>query len=94
MTATEAMASGCPIVAARVGGLPEIIRDGIDGLLHRGGDPDDLAAQIIGLLENPGRAVELGRQAAARCEQQFYPAAIAARIVDFYRRSIRKGKPL
>ena len=93
VTVTEAMALGCPIVAARVGGIPEIIRDGIDGVLHRVGDPDDLAAQILSLLENPGHAAELGRQAAARCEQQFHPAVIAARMIDFYRQVIRKASP-
>ena len=93
MTVTEAMALGCPIVAARVGGIPEIIRDGIDGVLHRVGDPGDLAAQILALLDDPARAAELGRQAAARCEQRFHPAIIAVRMVDFYRQVIRKERP-
>ena len=58
------MALGCPIVAARVGGIAEIIRDGVNGLLHRPGDPDDLAARIIAMLTDPARAAELGRRAA------------------------------
>ncbi len=85
-TVLEAAATGCPIVAARVGGIPEIIRDGVDGLLHRAGDPDDLAAKIVNLLRDPARAAELGRRAASRCEQEFHPVAVAARMAAHYRR--------
>jgi glycosyltransferase involved in cell wall biosynthesis len=89
IASAEAMAMGCPIVAARVGGIREIIRDGIDGLLHNTGDTDDLAAKILTVLTDPARAAELGRQAAARCEQHFYPAAVAAQTIAFYRRVVR-----
>ena len=85
-TVLEAAAIGCPVVAARVGGIPEIIRDGVNGLLHRPGEPDDLAAKIIALLSDPARAARLGRQAAARCEQEFHPVTIAAKIVAHFRR--------
>ena len=85
----EAMSLGCPIVAARVGGIPEIIRDGVDGLLHRGGDPEDLAAQLVALLADPARAAELGQRAAVRCEREFHPAAIASRMVDYYHHVLR-----
>jgi len=87
----EAMAMGCPIVAARVGGIPESIRDGIDGLLHRNGDNDDLAAKIVTVLTDPARAAEFGRHAAARCEQHFYPPAVAAQTIACYRRVIRNA---
>jgi glycosyltransferase involved in cell wall biosynthesis len=82
----EAMALGCPVVAARVGGIPEVVRDGVDGLLHRAGDPDDLAAKVVALLGDPARAAELGRRAAARCEQEFHPVVVAARMAAHYRR--------
>jgi glycosyltransferase involved in cell wall biosynthesis len=85
-TVLEAAAMGCPIVAARVGGIPEIVRDGVDGLLHRPGDPDDLAAKIVDLLRDPARAAELGRRAAAHCEREFHPVAVAARMAAHYRR--------
>jgi glycosyltransferase involved in cell wall biosynthesis len=91
IAAAESMAIGCPIVAARVGGIPEIIRDGIDGLLHDGGDTDDLAAKIVTVLTDPARAAELGRQAAARCEQHFYPGAVAAQTIANYRRVVRNA---
>ena len=52
----ESMTMGCPTIAAKVGGIAEIIEDGVDGLLHRPEDPDDLADRIVSLLEGPGRA--------------------------------------
>ena len=86
----EAMSLGCPIVAARVGGIPEILEDQRDGLLHRSEDSDDLAAQIIALLNNPARSAELGRSAAATCVRRFHPEIIAAQMVEFYRRLTRR----
>lgn len=86
LTITEAMALGAPVVAARVGGIPEIIRDGVDGLLHRPGDAADLADRILAVLADPARAAEMGRRAAARCEREFHPVAVAARMAAHFRR--------
>ena len=49
----ETIALGCPIVAARVGGIPEILDGNTNGLLHRASDSEDLAIQIITLLNDP-----------------------------------------
>ncbi len=87
--AIEAMAMGCPLVASRVGGIPEIVQDDIDGLLHRNGDPADLAAKIVAMLADPARAADFGRNAAARCAREFHPIAIASRTVDYYRQILR-----
>jgi glycosyltransferase involved in cell wall biosynthesis len=85
-TALEAVTMGCPTVAADVGGIPEIVRDGVTGLLHRAGDPGDVAAKIIELLRDPSRAAWLGHRAAVECERRFHPDVIAAQLVEFYRR--------
>ena len=50
LTAIEAMASGCVVVASDVGGLPEVVRDGICGLLHRTEDIADMASKISTLI--------------------------------------------
>ena len=50
LTAIEAMASGCVMVASDVGGLPEVVRDGICGLLHRTEDVADMASKICALI--------------------------------------------
>jgi glycosyltransferase involved in cell wall biosynthesis len=88
----ETMAVGCPFVAARAGGIPEAFRDDIDGLSHRPEDSADLASKIITLLNNPARAAQFGRQAAATCEERFHPDVIAERMVHFYRQAIGKGR--
>lgn len=53
LTAIEGMARGCVVVAARTGGLPEVVRDGEMGLLHKPEQVEDLAAQINKLIEQP-----------------------------------------
>jgi glycosyltransferase involved in cell wall biosynthesis len=88
----EALSLGCPTVAARVGGIPEILQDEADGLLHRREDPDDLAAKLIALLNDPARAARLGRRAAAICERRFSPDVIAGRSVEFYREVIQRQR--
>jgi len=64
----EAMAAGTPVVAARVGGVPEIVRDAENGLLFSGGDDDALAAAVQRVLTDDalrGRLVAAGRTTAA-----------------------------
>ena len=80
---------GCPIVAARVGGIPEIIQHDVDGLMHHLEDPTDLAAKIVALLNDPPRAARLGHEAAKTFEQRFHPQVIAGRLVEFYSQVIR-----
>lgn len=53
LTAIEGMARGCVVVAARTGGLPEVVRDGEIGLLHEPEQVKDLTAQINKLIEQP-----------------------------------------
>jgi glycosyltransferase involved in cell wall biosynthesis len=61
----EGMAAGRPIVASRMGDIPEFVADGITGLLVEPGDPAGLAAAIGRLLEHPDEAKALGDQARA-----------------------------
>ena len=60
MTLVEAMASGCPVVGSDVGGIPFVVRDGVDGLLVRPGDADALADALAAVLTDPARAAALG----------------------------------
>ncbi len=91
-TVIESLALGCPIVAANVGGIPEIVRDDVNGLLHRASDPVDLASKIIRLMKAPKMAAALGQQGAIDCQRSYYPEVIAARTVDFYRRVIERAR--
>ena len=65
-----AMAAGAPVLASRVGGLPEIIEDGVSGLLTSN-QPDAVAAQIVRLLSDRLFATRLATVARARVEQRF-----------------------
>jgi glycosyltransferase involved in cell wall biosynthesis len=60
MTLVEAMSSGCPVVGSAVGGIPFVIRDGIDGLLVPPGDATALADALGWVLTDRGRAAALG----------------------------------
>lgn len=62
----EAMASGCAIVATAVGGVPDAIRTGVDGLLVDSHRPQDLANAIAALITDPERRLALSRSAAER----------------------------
>lgn len=63
LTAIEGMARRCVVVAARTGGLPEVVRDGEVGLLHEPGQVEDLAAQINKLIEQPALWKQLSNEA-------------------------------
>jgi glycosyltransferase involved in cell wall biosynthesis/serine acetyltransferase len=67
----EAMASGLPVVATRVGGTPEIIEDGVNGLLVAPKEPHALALAIMHILENGDFAKQIARSARDRACAQF-----------------------
>ncbi len=71
LTALEASAAGRPVVATRVGGLPEVVTDGETGILVEPDDPDSLAAGVTRLLENPETARRMGGAARRRAEERF-----------------------
>jgi glycosyltransferase involved in cell wall biosynthesis len=79
----EAMAYGCPLVATRTGGIVEIVEDGVNGLLARPGDPDDLAAAILRLLEAPEFSAKLGERAAEDAAR-YHPDTIARETAVFH----------
>ena len=82
----EGMAAGCAVVASRVGGIPEVIRDGVEGLLVPPGDPDRLAEALQHLLSEPTRLAELRRAARRRYEVAFTARRMASATLEVYRR--------
>ena len=71
ITSVEAMASGIPVVASRIGGLPYTVTDGVTGLLCEPGDPADLARQIARLLDDPALRRRMGLAGRKRFEEDF-----------------------
>jgi len=91
LTILEAMAAARPIVATRVGGVPEIVADGDTGLLVPPRQPEALAKAIERLIESPGLAQRLGQQAWARIQGDFEPGRQAQKIQAVYRRLCFNG---
>jgi glycosyltransferase involved in cell wall biosynthesis len=71
VSAIEAMAAGCPVVATRVGGLPDLIDDHKTGRLVPPRDAEALASAVLDLLNNTQTACELGQNAMAAVRQRF-----------------------
>ena len=83
LVALEAAACGTPVVAAAVGGLTSIVRDGRTGVLVDGADPAVWAAHLDRLLDHPDQARSLGRAAAHHAADYRWPTA-AARLRRLY----------
>jgi len=85
----EAMAARLPAIATRVGGNPELIREGENGFLVPFGDVDALAARLLDLLGGePGRAVAMGLRGRARIERELTLEAMARGHGDLYRKTL------
>lgn len=85
----DAMAAGVPIVASRVGGIPEIVEHGRTGLLVRAGDGEALAGPIAQLLADPGLRRRMGDAGRRRCEQHFGLEVMVERTEAVYHRALR-----
>ena len=83
LTAIEAMAHGCVMVASDVGGLPEVVRDGICGLLHRTEDVADMASKISSLIGDPALYTQLRAQSLVEVEKYSFER-YAALMNDLY----------
>ena len=87
LPAGEAMACGVPVVSTTGGALPEVVGDA--GILVPPGDHHALAAAIIDLLEDTGKAETLGRKGFRRIQKHFTWKKAAEKTVDAYREVIR-----
>jgi len=80
----EAMACSTAVVASRVGGIPEVVDDGVTGLLVPPDDPAALADALNLLLCDPGRAEAMGRAGRERAVTEFSWETVAAQTVTLY----------
>ncbi len=87
----EAMACETPVVASRVGGIPEVVEDPVTGLLVPPADPPALAAAVNELLRDPERARRMGKAGRQRVLDQFTWRAVAERTLELYRRLIEQA---
>ena len=84
----DAMAQQLPIVATRVGGIPDIVHDGQNGLLIDSERPDQLLAAITGLIASPELRADMGR-CGAEIAKSYTPEVMAAKYVELYARMAR-----
>jgi glycosyltransferase involved in cell wall biosynthesis len=89
MALLEAMAASRAIVASRVGGVPEIVEDGVEGFLVEPMDVDSLAERCRRLIESPDVARRMGEQARKRVERDFSATAMADQVALVYKDLLR-----
>ncbi|MHC4953222.1 MAG: N-acetyl-alpha-D-glucosaminyl L-malate synthase BshA [Planctomycetota bacterium] len=92
LAALEAMACGVPPAASRVGGLPEVVEDGISGLLEPLGEEERLAQRIIGLLSDDAACSAMGSAARARAVERFGEAGGVSAYEAAYRRLLTEDR--
>ena len=85
MALLEALAMERPVVATRVGGVPEVVEHGVNGLLVDPADTLSLIGSIRELIEDRPKAISLGKAGRARIEQEFSANLMAARMLGMYR---------
>jgi glycosyltransferase involved in cell wall biosynthesis len=86
VSAIEALAGGRPVVATRVGGVPDVVRDGVDGFLVEPGDVDALADRLARLAADRGLAKRMGEAGRARVLERYSVKRLVGDVDDLYRR--------
>lgn len=89
---TEAMMRGTAVVASATGGIREIIRDGIDGVLVPPGDVADLARAMTVLLTDPREAARLGEAGHRRAVQAFGEDRLVDRMEEIFREAVEGAR--
>ncbi len=87
----EALAMGLPVACFRTSGIPELVRDGVEGLLADEGDEAGLAANLLRICQDDGLAMRLGQAGRRRVEQAFELGAQTAALEAIYAELIELG---
>jgi glycosyltransferase involved in cell wall biosynthesis len=94
ITVLEAMAAGLPVVASRVGGIPELVVDGATGFLVPPGDPVALSVAIGRLLDDPTLRERFGAEGRSRAEKCFGRRGFVDAHLELLRRQLaQRGLP-
>jgi glycosyltransferase involved in cell wall biosynthesis len=84
----EAAAAGRPVVATRVGGTPDVVIDGLTGVLVPPGDPEMLARAIVSVLADPHRAAAKGEAARRHVQPRFSMSSFVDETLGIWRDAI------
>lgn len=91
MSAVEAQACGLPAVASRTGGVPDVVEDGVTGILVPPGESGPLAEALRALLSDPERRARLAEAARARMMERFAYDTMVTRYAELFRSLARGG---
>src|ERR1700747_2260768 len=84
LVALEAMACEVPVIATPVGGIPEVVHDGIDGFLYDVGDVQAMADGCLSILNNPQVRDNLGKAAREHANRDFCASKIVLRYEEHF----------
>ena len=84
MVVLEAMANAVPVVAANVEGIPEAVRDGVDGLIFEPGSAQDLADKLASLIGDDERLTQMSRSSLHRQREKLSDTAMAQGVSEVY----------
>jgi L-malate glycosyltransferase len=92
LVALEAMACQVPVVATRVGGIPEVVRDQLDGYLYDVGDVVGMSNGCLKILGDPALRTSMGEAARSHATSEFCASKIVMQYEDLYRRTIEEAR--
>jgi len=88
LVAIEAMSHGLPVIASRIGGLPEIVEDGVTGFLFDPGNAEDLASKMRLLWENPDLCRQMGRAGREKSCREYSEDAYFKGLMAAYEKAV------
>jgi glycosyltransferase involved in cell wall biosynthesis len=86
LVVVEAMAVGTPVIASRIGGIPDMVEDGVTGRLFAPGDSDGLADMLVDLFMNPVESEHMAKAARYRVTEHYSADAVARQAGELYQR--------
>jgi L-malate glycosyltransferase len=91
LVALEAMACEVPVIATRVGGIPEVVQDGTDGFLYGVGDVSSMADGCLRILGDVRLRATMGRAAREHAKREYCASKIVLQYENLYRRTIEQA---
>ncbi|MBP6964210.1 MAG: glycosyltransferase family 4 protein [Armatimonadetes bacterium] len=92
MVILEAFSAGKPVIASNMGGIPELVEHGADGLIFEAGNADELASCMRRLIDDPAMASEMGRRGRAKVEERFSIEKYMESLLAIYERLLGRGR--
>jgi glycosyltransferase involved in cell wall biosynthesis len=93
LSIVEAMACGKPVICSRIGGLPEIVEDGVTGMLFNPGDGEGLRSAILRLWEDTATCARMGSAGREKASREYSAEAHYANLMDVYRMALHRPLP-